>query len=383
MSFPLLGEGVVLGVLGLSALVLGTVLDWRSLEVIGAAFVVLPMVAVGFVLRRSEVEIQRTVEPSRVEKGSAAIVYMEFQNRGRRRTPPSLARQVYGDSVLDLEIPRLFPGQRGVRVYRLPTSRRGIFTLEPLEVRREDPFGLARTSQSQGGVDEIWVIPKVYYFRQLSAGVTRHIEGASSELAQQGTITFHRLREYVVGDDLRMIHWRSTAKAGQLMVRHNVDTSETFTVVLLDVCSKSYLSDLLFEEAVDVAASVAIASSAGMAPTLIRTSLGTRCSGGRRDDLQLLTDFLTNLSLDPSADLAREVTRVQQDSRGTTAIVVTGSVDLDDVIVFATLRQSFHRVVVISLVGSVPSVDEHLGVSFVVAATAPEVAEMWNSSVAR
>ena len=70
--------------------------------------------------------------------------------------------------------------------------------------------------------------------RPLPTGNTRHLEGPSSDTSPQGNITFHRLRDYVVGDDLRLVHWRSSARTGKLVVKHNVDTSQPYTVVLLD-----------------------------------------------------------------------------------------------------------------------------------------------------
>src|SRR6185437_9806160 len=105
-----------------------------------------------------------------------------------------------------------------------------------------------------GGPQQIAVHPRILRLQPLPTGVSRYLEGPSSDSSPQGTVTFHRLREYVVGDDLRTVHWPSTAKVGQLVVRHNVDTAQPYTVVVLDVDPARY-SPETFEEAVDTAAS--------------------------------------------------------------------------------------------------------------------------------
>ena len=83
------------------------------------------------------------------------------------------------------------------------------------------------------------------------------------DTAPEGTIAFQGLRPYVVGDDLRMVHWRTTARTGTLMVKKHVDTNRPQVVVLLDDRAGSYPANRWFEEAVEVAASLAGTGGAG------------------------------------------------------------------------------------------------------------------------
>ncbi len=121
-----------------------------------------------------------------------------------------------------------------------------------------------------GAPQRIAVHPRLLALHPLPTGISRHLEGPSSDTSPQGTVTFHRLREYVVGDDLRTVHWPSTAHAGKLVVRHNVDTAQPYTVVLADLDPDRYSAET-FEEAIDVTASLVMSMSVGKAPVQLRT----------------------------------------------------------------------------------------------------------------
>ena len=71
-------------------------------------------------------------------------------------------------------------------------------------------------------------------------------------------LAFHALREYVPGDDLRHVHWRSSAKAGELLVRQYHETRRGHVTILLDPARSSYPRLRDFELAVSVAASIAL-----------------------------------------------------------------------------------------------------------------------------
>jgi len=66
---------------------------------------------------------------------------------------------------------------------------------------------------------------------------------------------FRSLREYVVGDDSRLVHWASTAKTGSLMVRDHFELRRTTRCVVLETLDRS-VTDALFEDAVEIATSI-------------------------------------------------------------------------------------------------------------------------------
>ena len=259
-----------------------------------------------------------------------------------------MAHQPFGADEVRTVIPRLRRGERGLRTYRLPTRQRGIFDVGPVEVTRRDAFELLRTSRRYGDVERIWVYPRVLDFRPLPSGQTRHLDGPSSDTSPQGNITFHRLRDYVAGDDLRLVHWRSSARTGRLVVKHNVDTSQPYHVVLLDLRPSRYSGDA-FESAVDVAASVIMAGAAHKAPVELRLTDSTTAGGPRLRDVTPLLDQLTGVAPDEAGSLQGALLALRRARGGTSLGVVTGALDVADLPHLGALRRRFDRLVVVSL----------------------------------
>ncbi|MGH8860892.1 MAG: DUF58 domain-containing protein, partial [Jatrophihabitantaceae bacterium] len=343
----------------------------------------LVLVAVLVVIRPSALSIDRAIQPPRVPKGSPAIAVLTFANKGRHTVGVTVANQPFGDALVRTVIPKLRRGERGLRTYRLPTWQRGIFDVGPVEVTRRDAFELFRRSRRYGDIERIWVYPRVLDFRALPTGNTRHLEGPSSDLSPQGNITFHRLRDYVVGDDLRLVHWRSSARTGKLVVKHNVDTSQPYTVVLLDQRPGRYTAES-FESAVDVAASVLVAGSANKAPVELRLTDGTAIGGPRIRDVTPLIDHLTGVQPDGDGELRTQLLALRRARGGTSLVVVTGVLDPDDLPFVAALRRRFERLVVVSVdtertPRSAP-VPRFPGVRVIVAQDADEVCAAWNVS---
>jgi uncharacterized protein (DUF58 family) len=380
-GLPLAPEGAAVLGIGVVAATAGVLADWRPLALAGIALVVVVLLGVALVFRRSQVAIERTVEPPRVERGDPAIIYLELVNRGARRSPASVARQVFGAHVLELDLPRLAGGEQGVRVYRLPTHQRGVFPLPPIEVRREDPFRLARTVRPEGGPAEIKVTPRIRLMPGLARGIAVALEGADAKLAQQGTIVFHRLREYVDGDDLRLVHWPSTAKTGQLVVRQHVDVTEASALVVVDDSYASYADPLAFEEALDVAASALATLARESIPSWVATTSGRQVSLGRGQGLPEALDLLTEVTLSSGPRLAEVATSLARDPRGTSVVAITGPLDPDEVLLVAGLGSRFSQVIALSLCDEPAAVEERFGVLVLRAERAETISQLWTRSV--
>jgi uncharacterized protein (DUF58 family) len=362
---------------GAVSLAIGVAFDWLSFDLLGLGLLGAVALGLAVVVRPSRLVIDREIQPPRVPKGSPAIAFLTFVNRGRRTVPVTVATQHFSAQQVRTVIPKLRSGERGTRAYRLPTTHRGIFDVEPVEITRRDAFELFRLSRRHAETERIWVYPRLVALRTLPVGQLRHLEGPSSDTSPQGNITFHRLREYVPGDDLRLVHWRSSAKADRLLVKHNVDTSQPYTVVLFDLRPSLY-TESSFEQAVDVAASVCAASAADKAPVELRLTDGAVLGGPRMRAVTPLIDHLTGVQASAEGTLQAQLLALRRIRGGTSLVVVTGELDAADLPHVAALRRRFDRLVVISLDTERHAPVDFPGVRVIVAADADAVAAAWN-----
>jgi uncharacterized protein (DUF58 family) len=214
-------------------------------------------------------------------------------------------------------------------------------------VTRRDPLGLAALARSQGGTAQVWVYPRIHPLTAVPAGVARSMDGRLDRVPH-GSITFDTLREYVVGDELRRVHWRTTARVGELMVREHLDTSLPKIVVLLDDRAASHPDPDTFESACEAAASVvAAAVREDLAITLHLASgsavgTGGRSPTGSRDFL----DLLAEASLHSGAELDTATKRLRQQRLGDTLVYLTGPSGRDDLGMVGALRGPYPSVVV-------------------------------------
>jgi len=361
--------GVGAAVLGVALTVGGWIARWPSVVVLGGALLVLLAGSILYGARRPRL-------------GLPAIAVVHVTNLSRRSLAPLAIEQRLGDTPIRALLPRLRRGEQGMRTYRLPTSQRGVYDIGPVEIPRADPFGLCRTVQRMGSPQRIAVHPRLLSMHPLPAGISRNLEGPSSDASPQGTATFHRIREYVVGDDLRTVHWPSTARIGKLVVRHNVDTAQPYTVILTDLDPDRYSAET-FEEGIDVTASLVMSMAVGRAPVQLRVTNGDRLGGPSHRDPIPLIDYLTELKPDPNGSLAAQLVLLRRDRGGTALVVVTGRLDLDSLPMIAALRRRFDRVIVTSIVSRPTRVPVHPGLTVVAAASADEMVRAWNSRVAR
>jgi uncharacterized protein (DUF58 family) len=143
--------------------------------------------------------------------------------------------------------------------YELPTARRGTIAVGPLTLRVSDPLGLVERSAELAGRARLVVHPRVHPVLALPGSSTREARrGATRPARAARGDDFFALREYEVGDDLRRVHWRSTARLGELMLRQDELRFGEVATVLLDTRAQAHTAGS-FERALEVAASVAAA----------------------------------------------------------------------------------------------------------------------------
>ncbi|MCL2395804.1 MAG: DUF58 domain-containing protein [Acidimicrobiaceae bacterium] len=369
------GSAVLLGAVVLY--VAGVAFGYEQLVVIAAGGLLVLVVAIGFVSVRPKVRVTREFQPSSVVAGQSAAAVMGVTNLSSLPSPTFRVADRVGNRDIELPIRVLRAGGTALVQYPLPTERRGRVGLGPLRIVRTDPFDLLRRRSPAGGLDVLWVHPRTWPLSPLPAGVIVDFEGPISETGTEGSLTFSSLREYVAGDDRRQIHWRSSARAGVLMVRRNVDANEPRATVVLDTRSSVWAGDT-FEDGVEVAAS-AIRALAGMGHPVDLRILGERGQDPRYEGAITPSDRLAAVEVDPDATATGLYSLLQSAQEGGSLVVVTGRVD---VAIEAQLTNENQRYAPIVLCCVDPARSPHWqrrsGVSVVMGRSAPAVAEAWN-----
>lgn len=266
MRLTTLGTGVLAS--GLVLTTAGVVLGLPACIAAGAVSLALVAIGLVFVAGTPDLTIGRLASPPEVARNSPAEVRLTVASASVLRRATRLIERVDGEDRF-VEVGRLDPGGT-VIAYPVDTSRRGVIVAGPLIARRRDPFGLVVASTRFGGSCAVRIRPRVHHLRMLPSGRQRDLEGPTRERSE-GTASFHQIREYEVGDDLRRIHWPTTARAGALMVKQMVDTTRPELVVVLDN-RRVAMTGSDFEEAVDIAASMLrAAENEGFPTTLLFT----------------------------------------------------------------------------------------------------------------
>lgn len=247
-------RGVVAVALGAALLTGGLWWRYPGLVALGTGLLLLAAVAVASVLLPAPVEPTRRVSPLRVPRHGTCTAALRIRSGGRRVAVSLDADERIGERRVPIVIPRLPPGGTVHAEYPVPTERRGVVPVGPLRLRRVGTAGLAVAEGTVGGVVAVHVLPRVLPVRGLPAGIRRGHVGADERVERGGTDLLG-LREYVPGDDLRRVHWATSARSGTLMVREDADPARPYLTVLLDDRAVSYRGDQ-FEDAVEAAASL-------------------------------------------------------------------------------------------------------------------------------
>ncbi|HEV2784461.1 MAG TPA: DUF58 domain-containing protein [Actinophytocola sp.] len=263
------------GVVGLGVLLAGLGFWWRypGLAGLGVAFVLMVAVAVGTVVTPARVRAARTVRPRTVHRLGACTGTLELTSTSRRLPVQLDAVDSVGGAPFSVDVPPLAPGRTTAVEYRIPTARRGVLPIGPLLLRRRGLAGLADSTVELGSIVEVHVVPRVLPVRGLPAGVRRGHVGADERVERGGT-DLVGLREYVPGDDLRRLHWATSARTGTLMVREDADPARPHLAVVLDDRAAAFADPDSFEDAVELAASLLTAAMADGHPVRLLSVSG-------------------------------------------------------------------------------------------------------------
>ncbi|WP_455223379.1 DUF58 domain-containing protein [Kaarinaea lacus] len=152
------------------------------------------------------------------------------------------------------------PGKQQIDVpVSLTPLRRGYLQFSSMTLASPDPVGLFRHFKKRKHTDKILVLPKRYSIPKLNLPGKRHHNPGGVALASAigESSEFHGLRDYLPGDPIRHIHWRSWARTGTPVVKKYEDEFFVRHALILDTYTENN-DPQVFEEAVSVAASLAL-----------------------------------------------------------------------------------------------------------------------------
>jgi uncharacterized protein (DUF58 family) len=308
-------RGVGLLAAGVTALLVAYATGRREFLFVSVVLVALPVLAACYLLAaRTRVSVTRSFGPAVVEAGRATAVGVHVRNDGPLASGPVVWRDLLPAPVGSTP-PGTMPalggtlfaaeraGEEATLRYSLTPDRRGVFPIGPLVLDEQDPFRLVTLRHAVGPAHDLVVTPRINRLpdvaltRALSDGDAHQVHRQSSA-GEDDAIT----RTYLAGDPLRRVHWRATARHGELMVRQEEQRSDPEAVILLDTRAGEDDDPAAFERAVEFTASLAVhLRSIGCGVLVLETGrpvpsrVGNdsgRDDGGRRDLLVRLAELV-------------------------------------------------------------------------------------------
>jgi uncharacterized protein (DUF58 family) len=344
-------QGWLVGLAAILLLVAGRVLG--LLELFGLGVVTAALVIGCFAVvhvARLELEVGRVLHPTRVHVGTPSRVELSVRNLRSRRTPVLRLRDpVTGTRGADLLVPPLAATERTVAAYRLPTDRRGLVRVGPLEVVVSDPFGLVQVATRGAPEVQLTVLPHVDQLTPMPYTSAHDPQAGVRQLNALGRTgeEFYALRPYVVGDDLRRVHWPSLARVDELMVRQNELPWQGRTTVLLDVRPATHEGESI-EVAVSATASVVMAASRRQDLVRLVTTDGTDSDfAPGSDHVQAIMEHLAVVEPAGDGTLHAALEVLGRRGSGGALVVVVAQVDAEDLRTLAGLRARYGSVTVV------------------------------------
>ena len=317
--------------------VLGYRLGWTELVAVAWAGSVLVVSGLLHLLGRTAYEIDLTMPVDRVVVGDRVPGLVSVRNPSRRRLPGVIVEVPIGQGRAEFAMPSLGRESQFDDVFIVPTRRRGVIPVGPVQTVRSDPIGLFRKELVWAGQIDLYVHPRTISIPSMSTGLIRDLEGNPTRDLTNSDVSFHALREYVPGDERRTIHWKSSAKTGTYMVRQFEQSRRSHMMVALSIAASDFATDDEFEMAVSVAGSLGVrAIRDGRSLSVVTGNIAPASARGRPPGIRNLStltpprllDDLSRVEVTDRAFPIEELARVAGDTVAgmSVAFLVCGSV---------------------------------------------------------
>lgn len=257
-----------------------------DLHIVAAGILALvPLAALVVRFRRPRIRATRRLSARRAFPGSRVQVEIEVRNEAESGTSPLLLEDRVPPPLgppARMVVPGVPARGHQAVTYELTPRRRGRYLLGPLTVQVGDPFDLVRRRVEFEERHDLVVYPEIELLEaaQMASPIGGAGESSSRQLFRTGE-EFYTMRHYEIGDDLRRIHWPSTARSGELMIRQDESARRAAAVVFLDT-RRTATGRVRegFERAVSAAASIgALYLRSGYVLRLASPDLPPRAAG--------------------------------------------------------------------------------------------------------
>ena len=258
------GRAVLAG--GATLILLAWLLGQRDLLRVGVLALALPLVCAALVVRtRYRLTCARGIGAPRISVGAHTTTLVRLQNSSRLPSGLLLVEDMVPPALGDpcrATVDRLEPGGRRDLTNELEGVARGRYQVGPVTLSLRDPFGLCEVRRAFSATDTLVVTPRTITLppNGLAGLWGGRGDSESRSIAHTGDDDVIP-RTYRTGDDLRRVHWRATARSGELMVRREEQPWRTTATIVLDRrpgTHRGVFPDTTFEVAVSVAASAAV-----------------------------------------------------------------------------------------------------------------------------
>jgi uncharacterized protein (DUF58 family) len=250
-AWVLIAAAVVLWIAGQS-------LGWSELTVAAVVLTVALALCTLFLIGRTAYDVSLDLTRTRVVVGERAVGALTLANPSGRAILPSRVVLPVGAGRGVFAVGRLAAGESVEELFAIPTNKRGVLAVGPVSVVRGDPLGLLERVHRRDQPVDLYVHPRTVAFEGQSLGFFRDLEGLAAHDLSPDDVSFHALREYQPGDDLRHVHWRSTARTGSVMVRQYEETRRSHFVLGLSRKPSDYRHPDEFELAISAAGSLGL-----------------------------------------------------------------------------------------------------------------------------
>lgn len=337
--------------LGVAAALVVLWVTLGEIELLAAAAIVITALVAALVITRVSrptVGVVRRLSPSLVHEGDRAAVDAVITNHSKRSlTNVSFVDEVGALGRAVFEAGSIRPGATGDAEYQILCRPRGVYPVGPVTATVTDPLRLARASTVIDAMDRLIVYPEVEDLIgfPMTRGRDPAMQASRPEFSRRGGEDFYTLREYVFGDDLRRVHWPSSAKRDELMIRQLETPWQSRALVILDLRWQAYESEECFEKAVRGAAS--------MVRHLARDGFDADLWAGGVGSTPIsqygaVMEKLAIVEREGRLDIRAVAARLKSVGRGGALVLVTGVPDSDLLEVQRLMSREYRTTVVMS-----------------------------------